>query len=141
MWRQSSSRSTMPNPPGKRQATGSSFSNVHASANTFGPNIPTSVYPKDSIKDVAESLGITNLRDNIAMALATDVEYRIRDIVQSATRYMKHSKRSKMKTSDIDNALRLKNIEVSSCCLTCSHYMVSSLPTLAVKSRELGSDQ
>ncbi|WFD23536.1 histone H4-like TAF Taf6, SAGA complex subunit [Malassezia equina] len=78
----------MSNLPGKRQATGSGFSN-----------------------DVAESLGIMNLRDNIAVALATDVEYRIRDIVQSASKYMKHSKRSKMTTSDIDNALRQKNIE------------------------------
>jgi len=113
-----SSRSTMSNPPGKRQATGSSYSSVNSSANSFGPSIPTSVYPKDSIKDVAESLGIMNLRDNIAMALATDVEYRIRDIVQSASRYMKHSKRSKMTTSDVDNALRQKNIEVSFRCLT-----------------------
>lgn len=91
---------------------------MNSSTNSFGPNIPTSVYPKDSIKDVAESLGIMNLRDNIAVALATDVEYRIRDIVQSASKYMKHSKRSKMSTSDIDNALRQKNIEVCFCCLT-----------------------
>ncbi|KAL4401784.1 histone H4-like TAF Taf6, SAGA complex subunit [Malassezia pachydermatis] len=45
------------------------------------------------------------------MALATDIEYRIRDIVQSASKYMKHAKRSRMTTSDIDNALRQKNIE------------------------------
>lgn len=120
LWRQYFVASTMSNPPGKRQATGSSFSNVNSSANSFGPNIPTSVYPKDTIKDVAESLGIMNLRDNIAMALATDVEYRIRDIVQSASRYMKHSKRSKMTTSDVDNALRQKNIEV------CSRFLMTA---------------
>lgn len=83
-----------------------------STTNVFGPNIPSSVYPKDSVKDVAESLGIVNLRDNIAMALATDIEYRIRDIVQSASKYMKHSKREQLTTADIDNALRQKNIEV-----------------------------
>lgn len=94
----------------KRSSANGSFTGG-ASTPVFGPSIPSSVYPKDSVKDVAESLGITNLRDNIATALATDIEYRIRDIAQSAAKYMKHSKRSRMTTSDIDNALRQKNIE------------------------------
>ena len=87
--------------------------------NAFGPSIPTSVYTKDSVKDVAESLGITNLRDNIAVALASDIEYRIRDIVQSASKYMNHAKRTQLTTSDVDNALRQKNIEVCRVKLIC----------------------
>lgn len=71
-----------------------------------------SVYPKDSVKDVAETLGIVNLRDNVAVALAADIEYRIRDIAQSASKYMRHSKRTQLTTGDIDSALREKNIEV-----------------------------
>ena len=94
----------------KRNNVNGSFSGG-ASTPVFGPSIPSSVYPKDSVKDVAESLGIANLRDNIATALATDIEYRIRDIAQSAAKYMKHSKRSRMTTADVDNALRQKNIE------------------------------
>lgn len=107
------------NQGGKRQGPNTAFQSAPAAQNVFGPNIPASVYPKDSVKDVAESLGITNLRDNIAMALATDIEYRIRDIVQSASKYMKHAKRSRMTTSDIDNALRQKNIEV------CTFYFLT----------------
>ena len=101
----------MSNSGGKqRQSNNSPFSGAQA-AHTLGPNIPSSVYPKDTVRDVAESLGITNMRDNICVALATDIEYRIRDIVESASKYMKHAKRTRMTTSDIDNALRQKNIE------------------------------
>ena len=78
----------MSNSGGKqRQSNNSPFSGAQA-AHTLGPNIPSSVYPKDTVRDVAESLGITNMRDNICVALATDIEYRIRDIVESASKYM-----------------------------------------------------
>ncbi|WFD43668.1 histone H4-like TAF Taf6, SAGA complex subunit [Malassezia psittaci] len=101
-----------PNGGAKRMNAGGQFGNAGGSnAPVFGPSIPSSVYPKDSVKDVAESLGIVNLRDNIATALATDIEYRIRDIAQSAAKYMKHAKRSQMTTTDVDNALRQKNVE------------------------------
>ena len=102
----------MSNQGGKqqRQSNGGTFAGPNSN-NMFGANMPSSVYPKDSVKDVAESLGIINLRDNIATALATDIEYRIRDIVQSASKCMKHAKRTRMTTSDIDHALRQKNIE------------------------------
>ena len=73
--------------------------------------IPTSVYPTDTIKDVAESLGISNLKDSVAAALAADVEYRIRELVQDAAKYMRHAKRDQLRTSDIDSALRARNIE------------------------------
>ncbi|PWN52309.1 hypothetical protein IE53DRAFT_385279 [Violaceomyces palustris] len=72
---------------------------------------PSSVYPSDTIRDVAESLGIVGLKENVAIALAADVEYRIREIVQEAAKYMRHSKRDQLKTTDVDAALRAKNIE------------------------------
>ncbi len=54
---------------------------------------PASVYPTDTVRDVAESLGINGMKESVAAALAADVEYRIREIVQDATKYMRHSKR------------------------------------------------
>lgn len=95
---------------GTKRAGASSFPNI-SQPPAFGSTIPMSVYPKDSVKDVAETLGIVNLRDNVAVALAADIEYRIRDIAQSASKYMRHSKRSQLTTGDIDAALREKNIE------------------------------
>jgi hypothetical protein len=38
--------------------------------------------PKDSIKIIAEAVGVTNLPDEVAAAMASDVEYRIREITQ-----------------------------------------------------------
>ena len=88
---------------------GGAFSSVGSTL----ASIPPSIYPKDSIRDVAEQLGLTNLRDNVAAALASDVEYRIREVLQDASKYMRHAKRNQLRTSDIDAALRAKNIEVS----------------------------
>lgn len=73
--------------------------------------VPASVYPTDTIRDVAESVGIMGMKESVAAALAADVEYRIREIVQDATKYMRHSKRDQLKTTDVDAALRARNIE------------------------------
>jgi len=69
------------------------------------------VYKADSVKDVAESLGITSLPDTVASALASDVEYRIHQVIEEAARYMRHSRRTVLTTADIDLALRTLNIE------------------------------
>ncbi|KLO08552.1 TAF-domain-containing protein [Schizopora paradoxa] len=69
------------------------------------------LYKPESIKDVAESLNITNLSDAIASALASDVEYRIHQVVDEAARFTRHARRTMMTTSDIDQALRVLNIE------------------------------
>ncbi|KAI9499123.1 transcription initiation factor TFIID subunit 6 [Zychaea mexicana] len=70
-----------------------------------------SVFPKETIKNIGESLGITNLKDEVATALAQDVEYRVHELIQEATKFMRHSKRSKLTVDDINSALRLKNVE------------------------------
>eukprot|EP01095_Lingulamoeba_sp_RSL-Kostka_P014196 TRINITY_DN611_c7_g1_i1.p1 TRINITY_DN611_c7_g1~~TRINITY_DN611_c7_g1_i1.p1 ORF type:complete len:449 (+),score=126.16 TRINITY_DN611_c7_g1_i1:64-1410(+) len=70
-----------------------------------------SVIPKETIKIIAESCGIVNLNDDIAMAVVSDVEYRLREVAQEACKFMMHSKRQKLTTEDINNALRLRNLE------------------------------
>lgn len=50
------------------------------------------------------------LTDTAAAALAPDAEYRIREIVQDGIKFMKHSKRKRLTTTDINAALRLRNI-------------------------------
>ncbi|KIK92430.1 hypothetical protein PAXRUDRAFT_34527 [Paxillus rubicundulus Ve08.2h10] len=69
------------------------------------------VYKVDSIKDVAEFLGITSLPDAVASTLASDVEYRIHQVIEEASRYMVHARRTTITTADIDLALRTLNIE------------------------------
>ena len=78
-------------------------------------------------KDIAESLNIT-LSETVASSLASDVEYRINQVIevcfqynelfvvydyifQEAARFMRHGRRTMMTTADIDQALRVLNIE------------------------------
>ena len=48
-----------------------------SSSDSAGPIVTSS-----SIKVIAEAVGISNLKDEVAEALAPDVEYRLRDLVQ-----------------------------------------------------------
>ena len=71
-----------------------------------------SVLPKESIKVLAEQVGIVGLSDEVAAAVVSDVEYRLREVVQESLKFMKHAKRCKLTTTDINDALRLRNVEV-----------------------------
>ncbi|KAI7867677.1 transcription initiation factor TFIID subunit 6 [Spinellus fusiger] len=70
-----------------------------------------SVFPKETIKNIGESLGVAHLKDEVASALAQDVEYRVHELIQEATKFMRHSKRSKLHVDDINAALCVKNVE------------------------------
>lgn len=67
--------------------------------------------PSDTVKDVAEVLGISNLPEEVAKTLAMDIEYRIHEIIEQAMKFMRHNKKSTLTTSDISQALRVLNIE------------------------------
>lgn len=67
--------------------------------------------PSDTVKDVAESLGIASVTEDVAKNLAMDVEYRIHEILEQAIKFMRHGKRKTMTTQDIDRALKVLNLE------------------------------
>eukprot|EP00798_Chlamydomonas_sp_ICE-L_P007790 gene7790-981_t len=64
-----------------------------------------------SIQAIAHSLDVPRLSSEAAKALAPDVEYRLREIIQEAQKFARHSKRVKVTTEDINSALRLRNFE------------------------------
>lgn len=66
--------------------------------------------PHDTVKDAAESLGIT-LTEESAKNLAMDVEYRIHEILETAIKFMRRLKRKLLTASDISYALKVLNIE------------------------------
>lgn len=70
----------------------------------------TSVLGLDIPKQSAEALGI-NLDDALAKRLAADLEFRLRDTISLATKFMRHSNRSFLTTQDINMALKTKNVE------------------------------
>lgn len=69
------------------------------------------IISRASVKVIAESVGISQLKDEVADALAPDVEYRLRDIIFEAIKFQKHGRRDTLTTEDINYALRLRNSE------------------------------
>lgn len=70
-----------------------------------------STVPEEAIEVISQSIGISNLSPDVLPALAADVEYRIREIMQEAIKCMRHSKRTTLSTDDVDSALTLRNVE------------------------------
>ncbi|KAJ1963910.1 histone H4-like TAF Taf6, SAGA complex subunit [Dipsacomyces acuminosporus] len=69
------------------------------------------IYPKSTIKNISESIGISKLKDGITTAMAQDVEYRLHEVIAEAMKFMRHSKRTKLTVADINSALRVRNVE------------------------------
>ncbi|KAM7264034.1 hypothetical protein ACFE04_001717 [Oxalis oulophora] len=70
-----------------------------------------SIVPKETIEVIAQSIGISDLSPEVALSLAPDVEYRMREIMQEAIKCMRHSRRTTLTTDDVDAALNLRNVE------------------------------
>ncbi|PKA52821.1 hypothetical protein AXF42_Ash001802 [Apostasia shenzhenica] len=92
----------------RRPPTGSAGGNtkaVHSILETM------SIVPKETIEVIAQSVGITNLSPDVSLALAPDVEYRLREIMQEAIKCMRHSRRTVLTAEDVDSALSMRNLE------------------------------
>lgn len=66
---------------------------------------------RESIRMMAEAEGVTNLTDDGALILSEDLSYRLREIVQNSLEYMKHAKRRRLTTEDINDALRTSDMQ------------------------------
>ncbi len=69
------------------------------------------VWNPDNIKDVAESIGIASLNDDVLQPLSSDIEYRVSQVLEEALKFMRHSKRMTLSTQDVAQALRVLDIE------------------------------
>ena len=65
----------------------------------------------ESVRMMAESVGISGLNEEIVHLLNADMEFRLKEVVQDAIKFTRCAKRRKMLPSDVDSALRSKNIE------------------------------
>ena len=67
--------------------------------------------PAESIKMMAETVGVTSLSDDASTRLSEDLEHRLKETIQDALKFMRHSKRKRLMCSDFDHALSIKNVE------------------------------
>ncbi|XP_025191478.1 transcription initiation factor TFIID subunit 6 [Melanaphis sacchari] len=70
-----------------------------------------STLPTESLKVIAESVGIGNLSDDAAKEISDSATYRLKLVLQESKKFMMHSNRCKLLPSDIDNALKVFGIE------------------------------
>ena len=78
---------------------------------TFANNMATPIWNPETTRDVAESVGISNLKPEVNNALCRDIEYRLAQVLEQAIRFMKHSKRTVLWSQDISQALRILDVE------------------------------
>jgi len=69
-----------------------------------------SLISTESTKLIGESLGVV-ARDEVATKLAEDTEFRTREVIQEAAKFMRHAKRTRLTPADVNNALRTLNVE------------------------------
>ncbi|XP_031574413.1 TAF6-like RNA polymerase II p300/CBP-associated factor-associated factor 65 kDa subunit 6L [Actinia tenebrosa] len=69
------------------------------------------VLSHESVNLYAETIGITGLPTDLSKSLAEDTTYRMRHIIQNAAQFMKHGRRKRMTTEDLNRALQLCSVE------------------------------
>jgi transcription initiation factor TFIID subunit 6 len=70
-----------------------------------------SLWNPDNIRDVAESVGISNIAPECVDSLARDVDFRISQVLEEAIKFMRHSRRTVLHTDDISQALKVLDVE------------------------------
>lgn len=70
-----------------------------------------SVWNPENVKDIAESVGITNLPDDATRAMVLDIEFRLCQVLEEALKFMRHGKRTTLTTQDISQSLKTLGVE------------------------------
>jgi len=70
-----------------------------------------SILDKKSIQIIAQSHEINQLDEDLAQAIASEAEFRIREIIQEGLKFMKHSKRKVLTCRDLGSAFKQLNID------------------------------
>jgi transcription initiation factor TFIID subunit 6 len=68
-------------------------------------------FSKETLKSFAQSKGISNIDDDALRILGQDLEYRLKEVCQEASKFMLAAHRTKLNTEDINNALISRNVE------------------------------
>lgn len=63
------------------------------------------------IKSIADTVGFEGIIDDVAVVLAKELEYRIREVIQESTKFTRHAKRRRLTPEDVNSALKMRNVE------------------------------
>ena len=69
------------------------------------------LFSKETIKSYADSKGISNIDEDALRILGQDLEYRVKELCQEASKFMLASHRTKLNIGDVNNALSSRNVE------------------------------
>lgn len=69
------------------------------------------LFSRETLKAFGQSKGIVNIDDDALRILSLDLEYRIKELCQEASKFMVASHRTKLNIGDVNNALISRNVE------------------------------
>ncbi|KAF2403071.1 DUF1546-domain-containing protein [Trichodelitschia bisporula] len=71
----------------------------------------SSLWNPDNVRDVAESVGISQMNKEVVDDLARDIDFRVSQVIEEALKFMRHARRTTLHTDDITQALRVLDVE------------------------------
>ena len=66
----------------------------------------------EMLQVVAQSLGLDDISSDCVGELMPEIELRVREVVQDALKFQRHSRRSQLDPTHINQALHVRNLEV-----------------------------
>lgn len=69
------------------------------------------LFSKETLRTFAQSKGILGIEDDALRILSQDIEYRLKEVCQEASKFMLASHRMKLSISDVNYALQSRNVE------------------------------